>query len=580
MPTPPTYARGRGRVCRWVVLGLLLLAQAFPLAAAGNFLAPATPATVSFDSERLTLTISTLDDQWELTLTAKQLLANRSNLENAILGLPQFYDGRVVGDEESWARLAVDDSAEQSRYTGHVFTRGELHELQFRDDMGGHALAPQPGNLTLGDMVLPPSPGGDSGETSTDSAIAKLSDADGELASRSIKIGITVDSSYNEQHGQRGLAHALSIINGVDGLYREQLGLAVIVDGIRVYDDPAQDPLLNFSGGVDQILGSYRDIRMQDENLPADLALVHLFSGRPDPDKIIGLGWIDTICRLDGYDLSMSTPFPYDMLLSAHEIAHNLGAEHDDDAVCSTDEGISGNEIMWSELSNNTRPAFSACSLQRMRPALTSTCVLDNIDVGVEISATAGEHRDQLELTVTALNHDSSRVAPQVNSSTLLPNGTQLSAPSAGCSINGNQLDCRHGVIPPGGSNSLSVTAQFVNDGATYPLVVSELSHGGFTDTEQLDNQATLNLDDPLLALSSVTFADAASTGPDSLPASGEQALADGDTNSSANTSQAVPQASGGSAGAGGTGPLSLALMAVLGLCARMRRRQQGCRSQ
>ncbi len=571
MPTPPNHARGRGRVCQWAVLGLLLLAQSISLAAVDDNLAPATPAAVSFDSERNTLTISTIDKQWDLTLIAKRLLANQGNLENAILGLPQFFDGSVNGDSDSWVRMTVDDSGAESLYTGHVFTQGELYELQFREDMGGHALALQPGSLTLGDMILPQAPGQNSGDPATDGSSPKLTESSTGHATRSIKIGITVDSSYNEQYEQRGLAHALSIINGVDGLYQEQLGLAVIVDGIRVYDDPEQDPLVNYPGDVDQILASYRDVRIQDEELPADLALVHLFSGHPDPNKIIGLGWIDTICRLDGYDLSMSTPFPYDMLLSAHEIAHNLGAEHDDDAACSTDEAASGNEIMWSELSSNTRPAFSSCSLQSMRPALSAACVLDNIDVGVEISAAPSGQTEQLAVTVEAYNSDDNRVAQQVISTTLFPGGTQLSSPAAGCSVTENQLTCRHSVLQPGDSDSKSVTAAFINDGATYPLVVSELEHPGFTDTQQLDNQATLNLDDPQLGLSSVTFADTGN-GPASLPASGGQTLANQDSGQPSSDAQGVPMSSGGSAGAGSTGPLSLALMALFGLSASLRR--------
>ena len=545
------------------MLGLLLAYTISP-ANANETSAPATPAAVSLDSEQRIMTVATIDKQWDLRLIPKQLVGDIDTVESAILGLPQFFDGSVVGDSDSWVRMTVDESGIESIYSGHVFTQGELYELQYREDMGGHALAPQPGNLTLSDMVLP-----ESGSQDKRSSTAKLDDSDvsGSSAKRAIKIGITVDSSYNEHYDQRGLAHALSIINGVDGLYQEQLGLAVIVDGYRLYDDPEQDPLRDYPGNVDQILSSYRDIRVQDEELPAELALVHLFSGHPDPDKIIGLGWIDTLCRLDGYDLSMSTPFPYDMLLSAHEIAHNLGAEHDDDAACSTDGSISGGEIMWSELSGNTRPAFSTCSLESMRPALSAECVLDNIDVGVALSAQTTSEPAQLEFSVSAFNNDGSRVAPQITSTTTFPTGTRLSNPSAGCSISDTELSCRHSVLQPGSDNALSVTAEFVSDGATYPLVVSELKHGGFTDTELLDNRATLQLDDPQLGLNSVTFA-IASDDPNSLPASDGNSIAD-----ILIADQQDNPESGGSAGAGSTNPLSLALMALFGLLASMRRR-------
>lgn len=587
MSLPPSIARGRGRVGLLAILGLLLLASTLSPAMAANATAPGTPASVSFDPERQVLTVSTVDKQWALELTPKRLFGNISELQAAMQGLPQFYNGRLGGDTDSWVRIAEEDIAD-GVYTGHVFTGGALYELQYHEDMGGHALALMPGGLTLGDMVLPEAPRFDddrdadgnepveAGNSLLPGNLAKAFDVDSDLAPRAIRIGIAVDSSYNEHYDQRGLAHALSIINGVDGLYQEQLGMAVIVDGFRVYDDPEQDPLRDYPGDVDQTLGRYRDLRMADEELPAELALVHLFSGHPDPNKVIGLGWIDTVCRLDGYDLSLSTPFPYDMLLAAHEIAHNLGAVHDDDAACNTDESISGSEIMWSELSNSTRPAFSACSLNKMRPALTASCVLDNIDVGIEIAAVSTGLPDQLAFSVSAYNNDSDRVAPQVSSTTEFPAGTRLLQPSAGCSINETQLICRHSVLQPGGSaNTRSVIAEFMNDGATYPVVSSQLAHGGFTDTEQLDNRATLQLDDPRFGLNNVTFADAGNY-PSALPAS------EGDMGVPENDQPSIPTGAmmtGGSAGAGSAGPLGLLIMGFFGLAAGRRPRIQKLRS-
>ena len=141
-----------------------------------------------------------------------------------------------------------------------------------------------------------------------------------------------------------------------------------------------------------------------------------------------------------------------------------------------------------------------------------------------------------------------------------------------------NQLTCRHSVLQPGDNDSKSVTAAFINDGATYPLVVSELEHPGFTDTQQVDNQATLSLDNPQLGLSSVTFADTGN-GPTSLPAAGSQTLATDYSGQSTSDEQGVPVSSGGSAGAGSTGPFSLALMALFGLSAGLRRWQPSGRA-
>lgn len=525
-----------------------------------------SPVDVRFDEIEQTLHIQDPDWSIELPLSRKQLLSNIDPVQAALMGVPDFYEGQVAGDPRSWVRIAM-EHIESGRYSGHVFTNDILYELQFQDEMDSHALRRMPAGLSLQDMVLP-SPAEPPTEPGvTDDREASLRSTDGTVeaapASRAIRIGITVDSAWNELHDQRGLAHALSLINGVDGLYQEQLGLALVVDAYRVYEDPTQDPLRDYPGDVDQILESYREVRIQDESLPADLALVHLFSGHADPDRVIGLGWIDTLCRLDGYDLSLSTPFAYDMLLAAHEIAHNLGAEHDDSAACSAYENMSNNEIMWSEISGATRPGFSSCSMQSIQPALNASCVVDNIDVGLQIEAEAGSEPSRIQVTLAALNHDLTREVSRLRSETRFPAGTQLSNPTAGCSISDTQLLCEHGALPPGGIAERSVTAEFLNHGATYPWVLSELIHDSFADTREQDNQASLSLEQAHLGLSdSVTFVDMTSepaSDPGSSPASGEDAP-------SPTTSLEDGTGSGGSAGAVSAGSASLTLLGLLAL--------------
>lgn len=564
MSIPLSNARGFRGASLWVLLTLLYCVLSTIPARAAEPLPFDTPATVSFDAEHSVLDISNIDHQWLLQLTPKRLLDNSSILNDALLDLPQFFDGVVVDDDSSWARIAHDDSGE-GVFSGHVFTAGRLYELKYFDSMGGHTLASLAGDTDLGTIPLSASTE-ISTETEPDTAYSpSLPSSKTEfLAPRAIRIGIVVDSRYNEYHDQQGLVHALGIINGVDGLYQSQLGLAVMVDSVRVYDDPAQDPLRNFQGSVDQILDAYRDIRMNDEALPAELALVHLFSGHDDPDQIVGLGWINTACRLDGYDLSVSTPFPYDMLLSAHEIAHNLGAEHDDGAACVADNAISGSEIMWSELSGGTQPVFSSCSLVRMKPALSAACVTDNIDVGVDLKARATGTPYRMDITLTAINQDLVRPASQTTSTTEFPADTLLSAPSAGCTIQGSQLQCQHDALAASGFQAVSVSADFSVAGDSQALITTRLSPISFSDTEQGNNRAALQIDLESAISNSVNMAIADDSVTDSL--------------AGRDTDNLSPEAlSGGSAGdsvgVGSAGPLSLLCGALFVLCSFVARR-------
>ena len=559
MQIPLSNARGFRGASLWVLLTLLYCVLSTLPARASGPLPFDTPASVSYDAEQLQLDISNIDHQWLLQLTPKRLLDNSSILNDALLDLPQFFDGVVVDDDSSWARIAYDDSAE-GIFSGHVFTGGRLYELKHFDSMGGHTLALLAGDTDLGEIPLPASTMNSTEAESNKVSSQSLQSSKTEFpAPRSIRIGIVVDSRYNEYHDQQGLVHALGIINGVDGLYQSQLGLAVIVDSVRVYNDPAQDPLRNFQGSVDQILEAYRDIRSNDKELPADLALVHLFSGHDDPNKIVGLGWIDTACRMDGYDLSVSTPFPYDMLLAAHEIAHNLGAEHDDGAACVADNAISGSEIMWSELSGGTQPVFSSCSLIKMKPALTAACVSDNIDIGVDLQAQATGKPYQMNITLTAINQDLARSASQITSTTDFPVDTLLTAPSAGCTIQGSQLQCQHYALAASDFQAVSVSADFSVAGDSKALITTELSPVSFSDTELGNNRAALQLD--LLNAISTPINMAAAD--DSVTAP----LAERDSDNLNSEGLSGGSAGDRSMGVGSTAPLSLLCGGLFVLC-------------
>jgi len=516
-----------------------------------------SPAQIfnSQDSSRIELVAN--GKRWSIELEERTLLGSLSGVQQALYDIPVFYEGAVNAQQGSWVRLMLSTSEASTEsssndepvLSGHVYVDETLYELQHLSSEGGYFLT------TLGEAGLAtlPLPAGTNLSTLTGKASTRANVA----APKAIKIGIVIDSQYNEHFNRRGLAHALGIIHGVDGLYQSQLGLALIVETFRVYDNPAEDPLTDYSGTVEQVLDLYRQIRFNDEELPADLALVHLFSGHRDPQKVIGLGWIDTVCRNDGYDLSMSTPFTYDILLSAHEIAHNLGAVHDDDAYCAADSAITGSEIMWLELSGNTKPQFSACSLDNMRSALEASCVIDNIDVGIQLSAMpSGLGDSQQEVVISVANQDNSRQARQVRTTTRFPAGTEFGTTPAGCAVTGTTLSCLHGDVSATSYSTLSVDAGFSN--SQNPVLTSELMFDEFIDTQPLDNRASLQISDNQMTASSqnnptVSFAE---TEP------GQRSTAPPPNNDDSR--------SGGSAGTGSTRLLELMLLAITSILVRL----------
>ena len=487
-----------------------------------------TTSSITNDEDAGELEILTKDGTWRLTLRRNNLLGDSDTLQRALHEIPTFHQGAVADDKESWVRLSTKTIDGIQTYDGFIERGGQLYRLhlpqpttdplQTQDGQAVHQLT----QIGQSDTVFP------------DNLHSR--DTISQAVTRAARIGIAVDSRFNEFHNGRGLARALTIINGVDGLYQSQFGLALIVDSIRVYDDPTTDPLREQPGDVTTLLSAFRSARLTDIELPTDLALVHLFTGHQDPTQVIGLGWIDTACRNDGFDVSMSTPFPFDMLLAAHEIAHNLGAVHDDDAACQISGDAFPSNVMWSQLSSATTTEFSSCSLQRVLPTLERGCFAENIDVNVSLFASGNSSSLERRIEVQVSNPDLTRSAVGLTSETRFPDNTILIDASAGCTIAETNLLCRHNPLAAGERDVVSVSALLAS--FDDQLVVAQINTEQFEDAQDTDNRAALNvLEETSSALSG-------------LPA--DDAINNADTGSR-----------GGSAGIGGIGAW---LLPVLGL--------------
>jgi len=479
-----------------VCFALALLIQAGNADALQISINAATPVQLSFDKSTELLSIKTDSTHWKIRLQTTSILGSSATVQQALFDIPSFYRGTVLTDDSSWVRLNSDIpftttaglDLHSAALHGHIFFEDSLYKLR-HDGTHGYFLMPlERKHASTGfystqaqrQRSLPNDP-------------SNLLQNASEKTQKAIKIGIVIDSRYNERYNGRGLAEALGVINGVDGMFQSQLGLSIIVERFSLMEDPGTDPLRQFPGSMEQMLYRFRNHRIEDSELPADLALVHLFTGHSNPNELIGLSWIDTVCQSDGYDVSVSTPFPYSMLLSAHEIAHNLGAVHDDDQQCLSDTSVSGNEVMWSELSHNTQATFSSCSINRMEVALRSSCVINNIDTAISIKSTATGKPLEQRVEISAINWDLYRVAPNISSSTLFPNGTELSNASAGCLIDGTKLECQHGNIAAKDRNTLTVTALFSNPEPS--TIRSDIEVLEFADTNKLDNYAAVSVD-------------------------------------------------------------------------------------
>lgn len=302
-----------------------------------------------------------------------------------------------------------------------------------------------------------------------------------DLVTRVARIAIVVDTLYDEALGGRGLAEAISTINTVDGMYQQEFGLALKVDTAIIITDTTTLNLGNVS--LEENLSKFRDYRQTAIELDSNLGLVHLFTGVTTADPSVGLAYIGAVCRTDGFDVSMSTPFDFPVLLTAHEIGHNLGALHDDESELCL---LTTDQLMFSHISSLTTNEFSSCTTDAVNKRLAqSACHLDAIDLSLTLS-----RNGETDIIALITNTDTQRAFPSALFSLNLKNASIAAAP-AGCEINSTtDMTCTIPTTYPGDSQSLEIELRF--DDTLENTLDASLSAINFIDIKTINNQAQI----------------------------------------------------------------------------------------
>ncbi len=309
-----------------------------------------------------------------LLLRPSRVTGNLAVVDNkgSIQGVPvRTYIGKIEGDPDSWVRLTQGSNS----LDGVISRYGKRFRLQ------------QTGNQRA--QIKPLADNHDLRVTLTNNPLRRIAERANKPAlpvTRVAKIAIAVDSKYNALHNGKGLEYALSLINSVDGIYREEFGLALQVESAINVTDADSDPFSYGNIAIEAMLRSFRDYRMRSGLIANDVSLVHLFTGNKPADEPVGLAWIDTACRTDGYDVGISTHYRHDILLAAHEIAHNLGALHDNETACAA----STDKVMWPYISSGTSQHFSSCTVETVKRALARSCHAKTIDLELAVSVETG----------------------------------------------------------------------------------------------------------------------------------------------------------------------------------------------
>jgi hypothetical protein len=485
------------------------------------------------------LVFDALGRRFELNLRINQRLQRGRTLRN--------YDllrGELEGVPGSWVRL----TRQGERLSGMLFDGADLYAIEPWADVAEQSLAggDNSGELNtvyrLRDVLMPVGAASCARSLSAedvrgDVAFAQLGDEldtlppmlEAQGASRRIELRAVADYEFFQAWGADSEAQVLARMNIVDGIFSEQLGLEIGVSTVEVFQTAA-DPFSTDNPGdlLDEVV-DYRVSRDTGEGL------THLFTWRNLAGSTRGIAYLGSACSntfAAALSQQSSSSLTFGSLIAAHEIGHNLNAQHDGEV--STEAGspnpcdtVPETFLMAPTISGSDQ--FSQCSLDVMTNYLNTlpeACVtgigpaLD--DVPANLSAVVDEPRT---LTFSVVNSGST--ATGVELSLTFPASLDVQPQGLACTLDQGSALCNLGDLV---------------DGAQVPVTFSVTSptNGDYSIIVALATDPTPDADRATVRLNVTSAA-------------------------------AVDSGGGGGGGGGAVGPLSLLLLAGLGALGRRR---------
>lgn len=186
----------------------------------------------------------------------------------------------------------------------------------------------------------------------------------GAVSQRSVlELAADADWEFVDLYAQRGVSAAdliAAIINDVAVIYRAQLGVEIDLRMIHLFDQ-AENPYNTLL--AEYLIQQFSEYTRRANHL-GHADLFHLFTGKDLDKNTIGIAYTGGLCTSSSarYGLTQAYYRSLMHIITAHEIGHNFGAQHDN---------LSGNSIMTTQLDPGAPPAaFSATSINQMNEHL------------------------------------------------------------------------------------------------------------------------------------------------------------------------------------------------------------------
>jgi hypothetical protein len=284
------------------------------------------------------LSIATPTRTFDIDLVQNDLRAPNYRAEEVIDGgitrqLPvspiRTYRGTVRSMPEAEARFTIDDSTVE----GLIITPADWFFIEQAQKYSPDASEGEYLVYRASDVVMDSTFAcGTTLKERVNNEVERLPGVAPEIVSpmRVIEIATEADFDYVNALGGSVAANneILSIMNSVQGIYETQLGLSFTVVFQHTWDTAA-DPY-NTTGSASPMLQEFTDYwNANFAGTARDTA--HLWTARSM--DAAGIAWLGVVCGAPtfSYGLSTRTTHPiFRVTVPAHEIGHNLGANHSD----------------------------------------------------------------------------------------------------------------------------------------------------------------------------------------------------------------------------------------------------------
>ncbi len=395
---------------------------------------------------------------WNLELTRNSRLEAQLNAPST-----QLYRGNVAGRNGSWLRL----SERGGVLRGLIFDGNDFYAIEPAEAHGAATGGQSMVFYALADMVV------DAGQMTCGSqpmfGSARQSDANRmakaiaeelefvaeEVASQRIDMTVIGDSMFADRHSLDPTGALVDRLNIIDGIFSDQVGVTLNVTEYRI-TSAADEPFT--TNDASDLLDEVGALKLSDPALRSQ-GLVHLYTGRNLDGTTAGIAFRGALCSARfGVGLSEGRRnLTTDSLIGAHELGHNFGAPHDDEAG-SACEATGGGFLMAPSINGSS--TFSTCSLSEIQTEVSSASCLaaivpiDVLPIGRNFPAMVSAGN-----TFTGrvdVSNNGSDAASNVTLTVTPPAVTTMQNLPAGCSASGSGASCNIASLSGGATVSLN----------------------------------------------------------------------------------------------------------------------------